>query len=357
MRLVQRVKGIHAVKKRLASGVVHTLYYHRETRIRLPDDPTSAAFLEAWRAAEANMRPSRPTGTIEALIEGFRESADWNDLRESTRSIMKLNLNAVAREFGSMPIAALEDRRCRSAFLDWRDELAKVHPRAADAKLSALQRVLSWAHDRGLVAVNPLEKFRRAYSADRSEKIWLPEHVEAIERVAPADVVFMMTLALHTGQRQDDLLRLTWAAFDGAALTLVQSKSRRRVFIPCTDALKAALTQKGLQDPRGLFIACRDDGRPWTKDAFKKAWASAYKAAGIAEGLHYHDLRGTAVTMLAEAGATVPEIAAITGHSLASATRIVEVYMARTKALASAGIAKLNDHARRRLIDKSEGKK
>jgi putative transposase len=47
-----------------------------------------------------------------------------------------------------------------------------------------------------------------------------------------------------------------------------------------------------------------------------------------------HDLRGTAATMLAEAGCTTPQIAAITGHSLKTVTGILDKYLARTRALA-----------------------
>lgn len=54
--------------------------------------------------------------------------------------------------------------------------------------------------------------------------------------------------------------------------------------------------------------------------------------------LHFHDLRGTAVTLLAEAGASVAQIAAITGHSLDSASRILERYMSMTPALATAAM-------------------
>ena len=39
--------------------------------------------------------------------------------------------------------------------------------------------------------------------------------------------------------------------------------------------------------------------------------------------LHFHDLRGTAVTRLAEAECTLPEIASITGHSLREASSII----------------------------------
>lgn len=45
--------------------------------------------------------------------------------------------------------------------------------------------------------------------------------------------------------------------------------------------------------------------------------------------------------MLAEAGCTVPEIAAITGHSLKHVTHILETYLSRTSLLADAAIIKL----------------
>jgi integrase len=46
-------------------------------------------------------------------------------------------------------------------------------------------------------------------------------------------------------------------------------------------------------------------------------WDKIFKRAGLGdEDLHFHDLRGTAVTRLALSGCTVPEIAAITGHDV-----------------------------------------
>jgi len=54
--------------------------------------------------------------------------------------------------------------------------------------------------------------------------------------------------------------------------------------------------------------------------------------------LHFNDMRGTAVTLLAEARCTPQQICAITGHTLQSATRILERYLAMTDALSSAAI-------------------
>jgi SAM-dependent methyltransferase len=75
-------------------------------------------------------------------------------------------------------------------------------------------------------------------------------------------------------------------------------------------------------------------------ETVKDFLVEASKAAGIDE-LHFHDLRGTAVTMLATAGCTTPEIAAIIGHSLVHVTSILDKYLSRTPELAEAAIGKL----------------
>src|SRR5262249_35563126 len=55
--------------------------------------------------------------------------------------------------------------------------------------------------------------------------------------------------------------------------------------------------------------------------------------ARLLVGLTFHDLRGTAVTRLAIAGATEAEIATITGHSLRSVRAILDThYLARDPA-------------------------
>lgn len=132
---------------------------------------------------------------------------------------------------------------------------------------------------------------------------------------------------------------------DGA-LRLVQNKTRALVNIPCTTALRRMLDNA----PRSLdYILNRPDGSPWltAKDDkhLSKCWHAHMEAAGFYPGgfdkltkeekrrqLHFHDIRGTAATMVSEAGATVPQIVSITGHTLQSATRILERYMALSNA-------------------------
>ncbi|MFG5121838.1 tyrosine-type recombinase/integrase [Methylorubrum sp. POS3] len=120
------------------------------------------------------------------------------------------------------------------------------------------------------------------------------------------------------------------------------------VYVPTTAAVQAALASAPRRSPTILTMA---SGRPWLKRHFHTIWTETVKAAGIADDLHFHDLRGTAVTMLAEAGCTVPEIATITGHSQAHAQKILDRYLARTRTLARSAIAKLEDHRRTRQME------
>ena len=50
-----------------------------------------------------------------------------------------------------------------------------------------------------------------------------------------------LLLALWTGQRQGDLLRLPWSAYNGSTIRLKQSKTGARVEVPVGAPLKAAL--------------------------------------------------------------------------------------------------------------------
>ena len=323
---------------------------------------------------EESYRSSVPVAalpTIGSLIRQYQASTEWTSLAASTREIEQYALTAIETEFGNMPLTTVEAVGSRALFLKWRDELAVETPRAADARLVRLARVLKFGFDRELISRHPLATFRRVYKVDRSEVIWLPAHFEALNAVASPAIKLAAFVALHTGQRRGDLLALRWKQYDGAGLSIVQQKTRARVYVPCTKALKAKLEDlrsAAISKANGaavgaLHVLNSTTGKPLTTEAFRQAWRHAMILAElppivveqggkpVAFHLHFHDIRGTAVTMLAEAECTVPQISAITGHSLATASRILEKYFSKTNILAIAAIAKLelrlarsNDH-------------
>ena len=282
-----------------------------------------------------------PADKLYSVIVAYRMSPEFLDLRPRTRADYSRLIAKIEIEFGDMPIDALNDPRVTADFLRWRDSMTS--PRTADYAWSVLTCMLSWARIRGMTSYRPPERIEQRYHSDRSEQIWTKSDIAKFLAVANEPLQHALILALETAQRQGDLLALPWSSYDGQWIRLRQRKTERArktgraVAVPVTDRLRAMLDAT----PRlGPVILTSARGRPWTAGHFRNAWIATARKAGIT-GLHFHDLRGTAVTRLAEAGCSNAEIAAISGHSLQAVGAILDKYLARTDKLAIAAIAKI----------------
>lgn len=77
-------------------------------------------------------------------------------------------------------------------------------------------------------------------------------------------------------------------------------------------------------------------------------WHQASRDAGVDRAsfagfkdpvpLHFHDLRGTTVTLMSKNGSTPQMIAAVTGHRMSSVAQILDRYLARSNGLADCAI-------------------
>jgi integrase len=259
-------------------------------------------------------------------------------LVDRTRTDYVAKIRLIEKNFETSPSRLFLIARTRGVFMAWRDKLATSSRRQADYASVVLARILSWALNRGMIAVNPCEKGGRLYRGSRADKIWTADDEAIFVAKAPPHLHLALILALWTGQRQGDLLRLPRSGYDGTHIRLRQSKTGARVMIPVGTPLKAALDAT---PKRSTVILTTSDNKPWTADGFRSSWRKACIAAGIS-GLTFHDLRGTAVPRLAVAGCTEAEIAAITGHSLRDVGAILDAhYLHRDPALAESAIHKL----------------
>lgn len=340
------MKGLHAVKAKLASGKTKTYYYAWRGGPRLEGRLGSAEFVANYNAAIRERRTA-PQGRFHAVIAAYRASAEFSTkLAERTKKDYLRHLAVIEAEFGDMPLVAFSEpqrQATRGDFKAWRDKLATASIRQADYAWSVLARVCSWGKDRGKIATNPAEKGGRLYAAERTDKIWTGLDEARFLLSGPAHMRLAFLLALWTGQRQGDLLRLKWAAYDGARIRLKQGKTKKNVVIPCGSVLRIALDAERART-RGDTVLLTLAGTAWTEDGFRSSWRKACKAAGISD-ITFHDLRGSAVTRLALAGCTVPEIAAITGHSLKDVEAILEAhYLGRDIGLAESAIRKREAH-------------
>jgi integrase len=341
----RKLPGVASATKRLADGTVRRYYYAWRGGPLLaaedgtPLQPGDPQFHVAYSNAHRQRKQPR-LGTLFSLIAAYRASTEFSKRAEKTRKDYSRYLRLIEEEFGSMPITAVQDQRARGVFKRWRDTMAD-RPRVADYAWTVLARVLAVAKDNGMITVNVCERGGRLYEADRTEQIWTGDHISTFCTVASPELQFALLLALWTGQRQGDLIRLGWTQYDGTHIRLRQSKGGTRVVIPVGPVLKAALDARRQLD--GMILQ-NTFGEPWTSDGFRTSWGKAIQRAGLGDAdLHFHDLRGTAVTRLALAGATVTEIAAITGHSTRNVDAILEThYLGGRLELAEQAVAKLN---------------
>ncbi len=104
------------------------------------------------------------------------------------------------------------------------------------------------------------------------------------------------------------------------------------------------------------LILSTKTGRAFKKRYFLRLWDQFMTKAGLETislpdipepvKLHFHDLRGTTVTLLSEARCTPQQIATITGHSLNTVAQILERYLARTRGLAEQAIVNFENSPR-----------
>jgi integrase len=334
-----RLKGINSIRKKLANGRFKTFYYAWKSGPPLHGEPGSPEFVNSYNEAVAK-KVAPPSGVLLALLFRFQESADFQfGITPRTQRDYIKQIKRIERAFGDFPIKALDDPRSKAVFLEWRDRLAITSLRQADYAYATLARILSWAHDRGLIAKNPCVKGGRLYHGSRVHKIWNDEDVARFMRMAPPYLRLAMLLAINTGQRQGDLLKLPWSSYDGKVIKLRQRKTSVYVSIPVAAALRAALDAAPRRSP---ILLSNSEGGPWSEGGFQSAWARAATRAGI-RGLTFHDLRGTAVVTLARAGCNEVEIYSITGHKPGDVRAILTAhYLPRDAEVAGNAIAKLD---------------
>src|SRR5262245_46805919 len=192
-----RLKGIHIVKVRLASGAIAEYCYAWRGGPRLVGEPGSPKFFTSYAAAHASRRePDR--ASFHSVIAGYKASQDFRGLKPRTQADYLQHIAKIETDFGDLPLAALEDARVTRDFLEWRDSM--VHsPRQADYGWMVLMRLLSWARARGLTLYRPPERVERLYHADRSEKIWSEQDIALFMAVASEPSQRALVLALETG--------------------------------------------------------------------------------------------------------------------------------------------------------------
>ena len=190
-------------------------------------------------------------------------------------------------------------------------------PATVNRYISALSGFFSWALKSDHLAVHPAKGIEslaegsarlRCLSGEERESL-----IEACRESGGLRLQTLVVLALSTGARRGELLRLQWSDLDIADRQVVihgSGRLRTRTLPlpePAFDLL-GQLSRVRRIDRKDVFA--EPNGRVRFPRA---AWRVALESASI-EDFRFHDLRHSAASYLAQSGASLPEIAQILGN-------------------------------------------
>jgi len=346
------------------------------------------------RAAKASgKKPRRPKNSLPSAYCFGQLMADWlimlttqrlgqgkrgqKSLSDKTITFYQFNANKLSEydaELWASPAAAISRPVAYGIYEALRDDVGLHNTRAM---IATARSAYSWGVKKGLVPQNPFRELGMQTPDPRQRVGTIPEMVNLIaaaDAIGRPEVGDCIMLGLLTGQRQGDRLQLAGGNQVDGRINLQQSKTRAIVSIPAMAQLKQRIEaarerRKHLSVDYPHLIIDEVAGRPFAPsgDHYRKQFTRARKAAieGIKapdgswvleptpelEGFRDQDLRDTAVTWLANAGCTVPEISSITGHNEVSIYQILKHYLARSPEQADAAMAKMQSW----LSAKNEG--
>jgi integrase len=189
--------------------------------------------------------------------------------------------------------------------------LATVTPSTVNKEVNGLKAMLNKAVSWGYLKAHPLKGMKGLKEPPgRLRYLTLEESVRLLAACdTPPYLRPIVDLAMHTGMRRSEILRLCWSDLDlrRRTITLTQTKNNEVRVIPINDTVAAVLrTWPHVVGTDTLFPALNG---PMVSRAF---WRACRKAD--VSNLRLHDLRHTFASYLAMGGFNLRVIQQLLGH-------------------------------------------
>ncbi|MCB1470474.1 MAG: tyrosine-type recombinase/integrase [Rhizobiaceae bacterium] len=290
---------LHVTRQRTRHGRV-VFYFRRGKgqRTRLPniDDP---AFEEAYKAALAgNAKPERHVEDPRSLlwlITRYMESGEWAAFSAATRKQRGVIYQQIIKTAGPKPFAAINEMTIQQG-LDRR----AATPAQAIVFLKAMRKLFAWAKRQGHMKENPAESVEKPKYRTTGFPAWTIEDVIKFRSRHPegSTARLAMELALLTGLRRSDLVRIGRQHMRGPILSIDVFKTGARVTLELPPALLDLIERTPTGD---LHFIVSLLGKPFTVESFGNWFRDRCREAGVEKSAH--GLRKLSATIAAEGGA------------------------------------------------------
>lgn len=354
------LKGFYAKTKKLADGSEKTYHYDRETGARIQGKPGTSEFERNLEQARRQGARAKGEGTApktkskscwDAIVAEYKAAPNFKNLSEFTKRTYTRQLER-ARKFGPGEITDLR----RRDVLIIRNQLSDT-PGEANNFVITVQSVIAYAIEMEYIEISPLGRIERL--AIGTYEMFTEEQVEfALKTLCEAHRRAII-LALYTGQREADCIKMTWGKDVGDGLLVKQQKTKKNpkateLWIPKHPVLEQELAAwraertGGEAEIKRQPILLSERGRPY-KNAAAFSHSITHTLRRYSEfdsgdpdkrDAVFHGLRKLAAVRLCEVGCPPHEIQAITGHA---SLAMIELYtrQANQKRLAKKAMLRL----------------
>lgn len=309
----------HFRARKQKSGVVHYYYDHGGKPRR--EEPLGSDYgLAVKRWAEIERESTPPAAavlTFRYVLE--RYMIEVAALKAPRTLLDNQHESAKLLEFFDDPpgpFEAIQPVNVRQ-YMTWRTRSGKGHIRANREK-ALLSHVWNYARDKGYTALpNPCAGIRGFKEAGRDVYVE-DDAYRAIWNQADACLRDAMDLAYLTGQRPDDVLRMTDMDVRDGALHVRQGKTGAKLRIEIAGELQGVLARiaerKRGHQVHNTRLVVSEHGRSLTVATMSRHWKAACVAAGVT-GLQFRDLRAKAGTDKADSAGDIRHAQRQLGHS------------------------------------------
>jgi integrase len=282
--------------------------------VPLPGLPWSPEFMTIYESVLSGQEPTqigesrtRP-GSVSALIVKFYRSGEWAGLATSTKMTYRGILERFREEHGHRPVSALEREHIRAIIA----KKART-PQAANNLRKIIRLLMRFAVEEGWRRDDPTAGVKAIKVRSDGIYTWSESDIATFKKRWPVGTKqrLALALALYTGQRRSDLVRMGKQHVRNGCIHVVQQKTKTKLAIPIHSELQIVLDATPSEHLTYLTTAF---GRPFTPAGFGGWFRTACEAAGLPKGCSVHGLRKAACRRLAEAGCSANVIAAISGH-------------------------------------------
>jgi integrase len=295
------------------------LYFRKPgfPRIPLPAPYGGHEFLVAYYAAlagkqhEIGLSRTIPR-SMNALVAAYYVSADFKGLRTSTARVYRNILERFREEYGDHGAAGMQARHIRDIMAQ-----KAATPDAANRLLGLISILMEQAIASGWRDNNPALGVKRLKHRSAGFATWNEDDIAAFRThyALGTRERLVLELALGTAQRRGDIVRLGWRHVDKGVITVKQSKTGMVAKPPIERELWAALD---LCPRDSLTFITGAGGHPLGAASLGNEFRDWLRRARLPDHLSLHGLRKAACTRMADAGCTVHEISAISGHKTLS---------------------------------------